>query len=204
MRGPSGRPGCESARRKKKARAGVLDSTLSGRQASRNEVMAVIPACFDRRVVRNAGYEAAPERRRRRFKVLMNHETRDTAFGIAVGAQGSRHRKPPSWTTAPAAKSLLSRCAIVARHGSAITGDRRHTGAVRSHPRAARRRSRWRGFAGRAMARHGRHIARHAGGEWGVSKCPCTVSRSQSASRRAPLAADPVALRAASAAADAK
>ena len=77
MRGPSGL-GASRAEEKgasRLARAGVLERYVEhGKQAQRSPGARI--ACFDRRVVRNAGYS----NRKPRPTVFTNHESRITAF----------------------------------------------------------------------------------------------------------------------------
>ncbi len=122
VRGPSGL-GASRAEEKgasRLTRAGMLEQYVEhGKQAQRSHGGRIV--CFDRRVVRNAGW--CPRAAR---------------------------------TAVPAARSLL----------------------------------RW--ARSRGMARLSRGLR---GGEWGVSQCQRIVSRTRSALRRAPFAADPVGLR---------
>ena len=79
MRGPSGL-GASRAEEKgasRLARAGVLERYVEhGKQAQRSPGARI--ACFDRRVVRNAGYS----NRKPRPTVFTNHESRDTNHGL--------------------------------------------------------------------------------------------------------------------------
>ena len=120
------------------------------------------------------GYSLARGASQREFRGF--HETRNTSHEtrlfFALGAQGWRHRKPPSGPLRPPA----SHCFPVHRC-SPLFGKKYYLEPVfLRRPIAA---------SLGAFARHGAAIARHVRGEWGVSRCPCPVSRSRSALPRA-------------------
>ena len=124
----------------------------------------------------------------RAFMFFTNHESRNTAFTavrFAVGAQGShnkKNRRPDCRFRSPVNASLLTS----ARHCPAplflacLLTIAHHCSALC------------------AIVQYGGAVLLP------LSQCPRTVSRSRSASRRAPLAAAPVAIRAPSAAANAQ
>ena len=113
VRGPSGL-GASRAEEKgasRLARAGVLEPYVEhGKQAQRSPGAHIV--CFDRRVVRHAGYS------NRKPRPTVFHESRitshETRLFFTVVRDGWRHRKPPSGPLPPPA----SRCFPV-RHCSA-------------------------------------------------------------------------------------
>ena len=155
------------------------------------------------------------------FMLFTNHESRNTAF-FSVGAQGWRHRQPQSGPLRPPASHCfpVHHCSLL----FAIVHHCSPKNIVRGQcSRAARSLLRWARSLGMArlraaIARHGRHIAPApaslprppfslsltTGRSLGIPE-KCTKSRfPQENAPSAALAAVPVALRAASEAANAK
>ena len=153
MRGPSGR----GARRL--ARAGVLEQYVEhGKQAQRSPGGRIV--CFDRPVVRNAGYRSSysrrgalcrscPPLRQHGLGVFTNHESRNTSHGFYAFHESrntafflracarAAQPKPPSGPLSPPA----SHCFPV-RHCSPLFAIVRHCSVknivLRQCPRAAR------------------------------------------------------------------
>ena len=122
-------------------------------------------------------------------EVFTKHETRNTNHGFysnhgffSVGAPGWRHRKPPSGPLRPPASHCfpVHRCSplfTIVRHCSRKNIVWSQCPAPPGHCLPAQNCPAWRGFE-----RLSRGLR---GGEWGVSRRPCPVRRSQSALRRA-------------------
>ena len=113
------------------------------------------------------------------------HESRNTSHETRLFSHGWRHRKPPSGPLRPPASHCfpVHRCSplfTIVRHCSRLFAIVRQKYCL--EPVSLRRPV---AASLGAFARHGAAIARHARGEWGVSRCPCPVSRSRSALRRA-------------------